>query len=90
MGHTLKKMRLDSGVLVEEKGCVNYICRYCGGKATACNMVANMCLQVYAKHVGRCGAYMESEKYVGYITECSTCQYDQEGHGCSYEGADRM
>lgn len=90
MGRVLKKMVLSNGTVAEEKGCGNYICRYCGGKATACNFVANMCLQVYAKHSGLCGAYMDSEKYKGYITECSTCQFFLEGQGCTYEGEDRL
>ena len=89
MGHVLKKMKLDFGQEVEEKGCGNYVCRYCGGKATACNFVANMCLQVYAKHAGLCGAYVDSEKYKGYITECSTCRY-QIGGQCTYEGEDKL
>lgn len=83
MGKELKKMTLDNGLTVEEKGCGNYICRYCGGKATACNFVANLCLQVYARHNGLCGAYLDSEKYRGYITECSTCQYQVKGE-CTY------
>ncbi|MCD8020445.1 MAG: hypothetical protein LUF92_12950 [Clostridiales bacterium] len=85
MGHILKKMTLDNGIEVEEKGCSNYICRYCGGKATACNFVADMCLQVYARHNGICGAYVNNEKYNGYITECSTCKYHIEGVGCIFE-----
>lgn len=72
-------MTLDGGITVEEKGCGNYVCRYCGGKATACNFVADMCLQVYAKHEGLCGAYLDSEKYKGYVTECSTCKYQEQG-----------
>ncbi len=89
MGHVLKKIKMYDGTEVEEKGCGNYVCRYCGGKATACNFVANICLQVYAKHVGICGAYMDSEKYKGFITECSTCQYLADGQ-CTFEGEDRL
>lgn len=84
MGHILKKMVEDQGRIVEEKGCSDYICKYCGGKATACNFVADLCLQVYAKHNGLCGAYVQTDKYVGYITECSTCTYYEEGKGCVY------
>ena len=46
MAYKLKKMRLLGGTEVEEKACPNYKCRYCGEKATACNFVADMCLQV--------------------------------------------
>ncbi len=79
MGKTLKTMTMPSGKEVQEAGCGNYVCRYCGGRATALNMVAGMCLQIYAKHVGICGAYMESEKYRGYITDCSTCVHQENG-----------
>lgn len=75
MGHQLKKFDLGNGQLAEEKACMNYVCRYCGAKAAAANFVANMCLQVYARHQGLCGAYVNSEKYSGYITECSSCKY---------------
>lgn len=84
MGHILKKMEVDQGRIAEEKGCKDYICKYCGGKATACNFVADMCLQVYAKHNGLCGAYVQTDQYVGYVTECSTCTYYEEGKGCTY------
>ncbi len=50
MGRQLKKMRLPNGVVAEERACGDYVCKYCGGKATACNFVADMCLQVYARH----------------------------------------
>ena len=69
MGRQLKKMRLPNGVVAEERACGDYVCKYCGGKATACNFVADMCLQVYARHQGMCGAYIETEKYVGYVTD---------------------
>lgn len=55
MGRQLKKMRLPNGVVAEERACGDYVCKYCGGKATACNFVADMCLQVYARHQGMCG-----------------------------------
>lgn len=75
MGHRLKKMRLPGGTQAEERSCGDYVCRYCGGKATACNFVADMCLQVYARHDGLCGAYIETDQYMGYVTECGTCKY---------------
>lgn len=84
MGKKLKKITLENGTTVEEKGCGNYICRYCGGRGTACNFVAGLCLQVYAKHYGLCGAYLDSEKYKGYVTECSTCQFQVNGE-CTFE-----
>ena len=71
MGRQLKKMRLPNGVVAEERACGDYVCKYCGGKATACNFVADMCLQVYARHQGMCGAYIETEKYVGYVTDAA-------------------
>ena len=45
MGRQLKKMRLPNGVVAEERACGDYVCKYCGGKATACNFVADMCLR---------------------------------------------
>ena len=42
MGRQLKKMRLPNGVVAEERACGDYVCKYCGGKATACNFVAVM------------------------------------------------
>lgn len=90
MGRQLKKMRLPNGVEAEERACGDYVCKYCGGRATACNFVADMCLQVYAHHNGICGAYMESDKYVGYVTECGTCKYQGLTGGCMYEGKAAM
>lgn len=84
MGRQLKKMVLDNGKEVKEAGCMDYVCRYCGGKATALNFVADMCLQVYARHNGMCGAYMDSEKYRGYVTDCSTCGHQENGE-CTME-----
>ena len=78
MGRQLKTMILN-GKEVKEAGCGDYVCRYCGGKATALNFVADMCLQVYAKHEGMCGAYADTEKYRGYVTDCSTCKHQVEG-----------
>lgn len=86
MGRELKKMTMSDGTVVEERGCEKYVCRYCGGKAVACNYVANMCLQVAARHDGICGAYVNNEKYSGYITECSTCvHYEEESNVCGLE-----
>lgn len=90
MGRQLKKMRLPNGVVAEERACGDYVCKYCGGKATACNFVADMCLQVYARHQGMCGAYIETEKYVGYVTDCSTCHYQGISGECRYEGRAAM
>ena len=83
MGRELKKMTMFDGTVVEERGCEQYVCKYCGGKAVACNYVANMCLQVAARHDDICGAYVNNEKYIGYITECSTCMYyNEESNTC--------
>lgn len=79
MGRKLKEMILENGTKVKEAGCGDYVCRYCGGKATALNFVADMCLQVYAKHEGMCGSYVDSDKYRGYVTDCSTCAHWKEG-----------
>lgn len=84
MGRQLKRMVLDNGTEVKETGCGDYKCRYCGGRATALNFVADMCLQVYARHNGMCGAYMDSEKYRGYVTDCSTCAHQEDGE-CGLE-----
>lgn len=84
MGRHLKKMVLDNGTEVKEAGCGDYVCRYCKGKATALNYVADMCLQVYAKHEGMCNAYVDSEKYRGYVTDCSTCLHQKDGE-CSLD-----
>lgn len=84
MGRKLKKMVLDNGTEVREAGCGDYVCRYCKGRATAQNFVADMCLQVYAKHEGMCGAYVDSENYHGYVTDCSTCLYETDGE-CTLE-----
>lgn len=85
MAYQLKKMRLLGGAQVEEKACPNYTCRYCGEKATACNFVADMCLQVYARHRGICGAFVDSEQYVGYVSDCTTCEYRTETGECTFE-----
>ena len=77
-------MVLDNGTVVKEAGCMDYVCRYCGGKATALNFVADMCLQVYAKHNGICGAYVDSPQYRGYVTDCKTCLHEKE---CSYSAS---
>ena len=84
MGHQLKSFDLGNGQIVQERACMDYVCRYCGVKASASNMVANLCLQVFARHQGRCGAYVESDQYTGYVSECSTCRYyenDECTHG---------
>lgn len=75
MATDLKKFDLGNGQIAEEKACMNYTCKYCGAKATAANFVADMCLQVFARHVGACGAYVNTDQYSGYISECSTCLY---------------
>ena len=90
MSRQLKKMLLPGGVNATEKACGDYVCKYCGGRATACNFVANMCLQVYARHQGLCGAYKETETYMGYITECSTCEFQGVSGECLYEGKAAM
>ena len=77
MSKELKQFDLGKGQIAREKTCMDYTCKYCGAKATAGNFVANMCLQVFARHIEGCGAYVNSEEYSGYISECSTCRYYQ-------------
>jgi hypothetical protein len=89
MARELKKIVLPNGKEEWEKGCGNYVCHYCGGKATALNCVAGLVLQVAAKHYGICGAYVDSEEYKGYRSDCSTCQYQENGT-CTYEGKEKM
>lgn len=86
MAHQLKTMTMSDGTVVTEKCCEKYVCRYCGGKAVGCNYVANMCLQIAARHEGLCGAYVNDEKYRGYVSECSTClYYDKDSAQCTLE-----
>lgn len=75
MGKTLKTITLPSGKVLNEVGCGNYTCRYCGAKATQGNYVTGLCLQIRAPHIGLCGAFKNDSDYSGYITECTTCQY---------------
>ena len=92
MGRKLKKMVLDNGKEVRED--CGYekleVSDYIEGKwpieysVSSQNFVADMCLQVYAKHKGMCGAYVDSEKYHGYVTDCSTCFYQRDGE-CIWE-----
>ena len=56
MGRALRTMTMYDGTVVEERGCDKYVCKFCGGKAVACNYVADMCLQVAARHAQICGA----------------------------------
>lgn len=81
--HHLKEFDLGGGRTAVEKTCMNYTCRYCGAKAVAGNFVADLCLQVAARHMGLCGAYVETDQYMGYVNECSTCSYfDDETKQC--------
>lgn len=89
-GPSIKENAPAKRRVAEERACGDYVCKYCGGKATACNFVADMCLQVYARHQGMCGAYIETEKYVGYVTDCSTCHYQGISGECRYEGRAAM
>lgn len=84
MAEELKKFDLGNGETAEERACMKYTCKYCGAKATAGNFVANLCLQVFARHVGACGSYVNTAQYSGYISECSTCLYF-DGEGCTAE-----
>lgn len=83
MGKTLKTITLSNGKVLNEVGCGNYTCRYCGSKATQGNYVTGLCLQLRAPHVGLCGAFRNDENYLGYITECSTCQYYDNNSQCT-------
>lgn len=85
MARELKKFDLGNGEVVEETVCMNYKCRYCGARAYAGNFVADMCLQVIAKHQGLCGAYVESDKYTGYVSKCTTCSYYSEDGKCLHD-----
>lgn len=86
MGRALRTMTMYDGTVVEERGCDKYVCKFCGGKAVACNYVADMCLQVAARHEKICGAFVNDEKYCGYVTECSTCvHYDEESNTCELQ-----
>ena len=82
MGHQLKKFDFGDGRVEQESACMSYVCKYCGVKASACNYVLGLCLQVYAPHLPGCGAYVESEKMADYVTECSTCAYNSP-EGCA-------
>lgn len=79
MGHILKSIDLGNGHIEKEDACMNYRCRSCGVQASACNYVLGLCLQVYAPHLPRCGSYVEDEKKAGYVTNCSTCMYQNHG-----------
>jgi hypothetical protein len=81
MGRQLKKFTFDDGTVTEEKVCEEYVCAFCGAKAVACNFVGGMCLQVHAQHTGLCGAYIDNEKYSGYISDCTTCRYQTDTGG---------
>ena len=83
MGHQLKSFTLDNGNVLQEKACEDYVCRFCGAKANAVNYVANLCLQVFPKHLAGCEAYVEDDTYVGYVNECSTCRYYGEELVCT-------
>lgn len=76
----MKKRRqrfvMDDGMVVEEHVCTDYVCKYCGTKASYCNFVGNLCLQAFVPHRKGCGAYIENEKTVGYVNECSTCAFN--------------
>lgn len=85
MAHMLKSFDLGNGMIEKEKACMDYSCRFCDAQAVACNMVAGLCLQVVARHVGLCGAFVQNEKYTGYITECSTCKYFGADGQCNKE-----
>lgn len=89
MAKVLKEFKLDNGTVLKEVGCGNYICRYCGGKAVGVNLVADMVLQINAKHNGICGAFRDDEKYLGYINDCSTCAYLIDGE-CTFDGKDKL
>ncbi len=75
MGYQLKSFDLGGGHIESEKACMNYKCKFCGVRASACNYVLGLCLQVYAPHLPKCGAYVENEKTAAYVTDCSTCFY---------------
>lgn len=85
MGRALREITFDSGKVEKEKGCMKYTCKYCGGRATGCNMVAGINLQLYALHNGICGSYVDSDQYVGFISDCSTCKYLGEDEECHVE-----
>ncbi len=69
----LKIFKMDDGTVVEEKVCENFVCKYCAGEATTFNYVGDMCLQAFVDHKELCGAYINDDKYDGYINECVNC-----------------
>lgn len=74
--------RMPDGLLVRERVCDDYVCAYCGAKASYCNYVGNICLQAFVPHQGACGAYVNDERYSGYINECGTCKYNRVDGTC--------
>ncbi len=82
MGHELKSFDFGDGRMESESACMNYKCKFCGARASACNYVLGLCLQVYAPHTSGCGAYVEDDERAAYVTECCTCAYSTEG-GCT-------
>lgn len=82
MGHTLKSFDPGNGCIEKETACMSYKCRFCGVRASACNYVLGLCLQVYAPHKPGCLAYVEDEHKAAYVTDCTTCAYSSE-EGCT-------
>ena len=82
----MKKRRqrfvMSDGLVVEEHVCSDYLCRYCGTRASYCNFVGNLCLQAFVPHREGCDAYVENEQRVGYVNECATCRYNTEDNIC--------
>ena len=33
-------------------------------------------------HQGACGAYVNNEKYVGYVSDCTTCRFNRADGSC--------
>ena len=84
MGHLLRSIDLGDGHIEKEEACMNYQCKSCGVKASACNYVLGLCLQVYAPHLPGCRSYVENEKKAGYVTDCTTCAFHSL-EGCQAE-----
>ena len=77
-----KTFRNYDGFLIRENVCSDYTCRFCGSKASYCNYVGDLCLQAFVPHQGACGAYVNNEKNVGYVSDCTTCRFNRADGSC--------
>ena len=80
-----KTFTMDDGLVIKEHVCADYVCATCGARASYCNYVGDLCLQAYVPHVGACGAYVNNEKYSGYVSECQNCAHNRADGRCELE-----